>query len=436
VKYCTQCGAASTDGARFCGKCGSQQKGVVAARDEVESVAVPPPTVTADQPETVDDLVFACPDCAKAFAIDAREAGRSCKCTDCHAAISIPEPVVRFSCPKCRHALGAPKEMFGIEMQCPECQSDIVVPTVASAPKAPVASFQQDADGEVSPPPQQQRARARLELPGLEGRPVRVELPSVTEGRRFLTVGADGEVYGPVTPEELRQWIREGRVHAGTQTQVEGASNWISLGAQLDFVDLFGGRSVPLIPPPIGVAPVPEGERVDESPVAVTLLLSVLTLGLFGHLWFNRLHGKFAKIRPNDPSAVKAQGFLFIPFFNLYWIFFTYSRLCTRLDEQRARYGLPPSRARGLAMAACIATVSLPVWGPIWDHVGDLVLYHVGAFVTNGSSLISYLAMMVCLPIFRIAGSMLTPYVLIWSVFFCKLQSSVNQLARANAGIQ
>ncbi len=199
MKYCTQCGTASKDGARFCGKCGARQKEMAAVRGEVKSVAVTPPAVAAEQQETVADLVFACPDCAKVFAIDARGSGRSCKCTDCHAAISIPEPAVRFSCPKCRHALGAPKEMLGIEMQCPECKSGIVVPTVASDPKAPVASFKQDAGGELSPPPQPQRARTRLELPGLEGRPVRVELPPVTEGRRFLMIGADGKTYGPVT---------------------------------------------------------------------------------------------------------------------------------------------------------------------------------------------------------------------------------------------
>ena len=69
------------------------------------------------------------------------------------------------------------------------------------------------------------------------------------------------------------------------------------------------------------------------------------------------MHGKLPKVRPDDPSAEKAIGFCFIPFFNLYWIFFTFRRLCLRLDEQRDLYGLPPARLGWLATTSCVLTV-------------------------------------------------------------------------------
>lgn len=42
----------------------------------------------------------------------------------------------------------------------------------------------------------------------------------------YKIIGADGRIYGPVTPEQLRQWITEGRVNAQTQIQAEDCPDW------------------------------------------------------------------------------------------------------------------------------------------------------------------------------------------------------------------
>jgi hypothetical protein len=93
---------------------------------------------------------------------------------------------------------------------------------------------------------------------------------------------------------------------------------------------------------------------LSAFPVAVAVLLHYVTFGIFTLIWLNLMHGKLCRVREDDPSAGKAVGFCFIPFFNFYWIFFTYRRLCLRIDEQRALYGLPPGNLRGLATTACI----------------------------------------------------------------------------------
>ena len=92
-------------------------------------------------------------------------------------------------------------------------------------------------------------------------------------------------------------------------------------------------------------------------PVAVVILLHFFTCGIFSLIWLNLMHGKLPKVRSDDPSAGRAVGFCFIPFYNLYWIFFSYRRLCLRLDEQRELYGLPPSNLRGMATTACVFQV-------------------------------------------------------------------------------
>ena len=42
----------------------------------------------------------------------------------------------------------------------------------------------------------------------------------------FNIIGADGQKYGPVSAEQLRQWIAEGRVNAQTRAQAEGSADW------------------------------------------------------------------------------------------------------------------------------------------------------------------------------------------------------------------
>ncbi len=39
----------------------------------------------------------------------------------------------------------------------------------------------------------------------------------------YTIIGADGKEYGPVSGEDLRTWIADGRANAGTRMRAEGA---------------------------------------------------------------------------------------------------------------------------------------------------------------------------------------------------------------------
>lgn len=97
--------------------------------------------------------------------------------------------------------------------------------------------------------------------------------------------------------------------------------------------------------------------QLKSFPVVAVVLLHFLTFGLFSFFWLNALHGRMPRVRTDDPSGGKAVGFCFIPFFNLYWIFFSFRRLCLRIDEQRQLYGLPASNLRGTATTTCVLMV-------------------------------------------------------------------------------
>lgn len=66
----------------------------------------------------------------------------------------------------------------------------------------------------------------------------------------FRIVGTDGKVYGPVSVEQIRTWITEGRIGADTRAQREGAADWQPLSAFPEFADAF--FATPGVPPSAG----------------------------------------------------------------------------------------------------------------------------------------------------------------------------------------
>ena len=68
----------------------------------------------------------------------------------------------------------------------------------------------------------------------------------------YRIIGGDQKEYGPVSVEQLRQWIAEGRANAQTQVCPEGSTGWKPLAALPEFASLFGPAAVP---PPVGTPP-------------------------------------------------------------------------------------------------------------------------------------------------------------------------------------
>ena len=67
----------------------------------------------------------------------------------------------------------------------------------------------------------------------------------------YKIIGADQKEYGPVTAEQLRQWLAEGRVNARTLVQAEGAPEWKTLSAFTEFADILPSSSVMAGGPPV-----------------------------------------------------------------------------------------------------------------------------------------------------------------------------------------
>lgn len=121
-------------------------------------------------------------------------------------------------------------------------------------------------------------------------------------------IGIDGKEYGPISAEQLKQWISENRVNAQTRILADGTNDWRPLGSCPEFMDLIQASP----PPVVGSwpsAPSVASERASKKIAAgicgillgalgihkfilgytgaglVMLLLSVLTCGIAAPLF-------------------------------------------------------------------------------------------------------------------------------------------------------
>lgn len=61
----------------------------------------------------------------------------------------------------------------------------------------------------------------------------------------YRIIGADGNEYGPVSVEVLRQWIAEGRANGQTKVLPEGATEWKRLEEVPELAQGLPGRPLP-----------------------------------------------------------------------------------------------------------------------------------------------------------------------------------------------
>ena len=108
---------------------------------------------------------------------------------------------------------------------------------------------------------------------------------------------------------------------------------------------------------PADIAEKGRPHQLSAFPVASLVLLHYVTAGLFSIIYLNLLHDKMPRLRRSDPSATKAVGLCFVPGINLIWFFFTYHRLCVRINEQRRFHGLAETAPKSLALAVALLTL-------------------------------------------------------------------------------
>jgi hypothetical protein len=107
----------------------------------------------------------------------------------------------------------------------------------------------------------------------------------------YTIIGGDGQKYGPVSADELRRWIAEGR--ANSQTLAQGDDGvWKPLASFSELAPSPSQELPSAPPPPIagtpvltpGTVTVPAGARTNSMAIAA-LVLSILGLACCGPIF-------------------------------------------------------------------------------------------------------------------------------------------------------
>lgn len=96
----------------------------------------------------------------------------------------------------------------------------------------------------------------------------------------FKIIGTDGKMYGPVSEQQMRQWIVEGRVNANTLIQAEGSADWKPLSSFAQF-----GQAAP---PPLSqyAAPPTLTSHDDRKSKLAAGLLGIFLGGIGVHRFY------------------------------------------------------------------------------------------------------------------------------------------------------
>lgn len=99
----------------------------------------------------------------------------------------------------------------------------------------------------------------------------------------YKIIGTDGKEYGPISLDQLRQWIAQGRINGQTRVQVAGATEW-KTAAEFPELGLASAGSVPgaaFSPPPLTGGQSP----AQQNGLAITsFVLGLMSLLCFGFL--------------------------------------------------------------------------------------------------------------------------------------------------------
>lgn len=81
----------------------------------------------------------------------------------------------------------------------------------------------------------------------------------------YRIIGSDQKEYGPITADQLKQWIAEGRVNRQTRVLAEGATDWKTVADFPEFAEALAAKSAP---PVVGASP----PKPDADALAAEIL--------------------------------------------------------------------------------------------------------------------------------------------------------------------
>lgn len=178
------------------------------------------------------------------------------------------------------------------------------------------------------------------------------------------------QTFGPVGNEEIKALAAENKVLPSTLVWTQGMSDW-QPAMRTSLASLFPQQIVPSVGNTQAALYVykPVETQIKELNDLflwywICLACSIFTFGLSAIasmvLFYIILYRSWQQIQDGYARTTpgKAVGFLFIPFFSLYWIFEAYTGFVRDSNAYIQRHALPVKRQdEGLATAVCVLTL-------------------------------------------------------------------------------
>ena len=110
----------------------------------------------------------------------------------------------------------------------------------------------------------------------------------------YIIIGGDQKQYGPISAEDMRKWVAEGRLNAQSLVKGEGDAEFRPLGGFPEFVDALAAATGRAAAParPLAPQPVDEGNRLaalDRVKLPAIFLIITASLGILYYL-FNTVY--------------------------------------------------------------------------------------------------------------------------------------------------
>lgn len=101
----------------------------------------------------------------------------------------------------------------------------------------------------------------------------------------FKMIGGDGREYGPVTADQLREWIAEHRANAQTLVQPEGRTDWVPLGSLAEFAEALAAGTGGSPPPTSGLPEVVAAPTSIPTATETAVVRTLDPMACLGRAW-------------------------------------------------------------------------------------------------------------------------------------------------------
>jgi hypothetical protein len=113
----------------------------------------------------------------------------------------------------------------------------------------------------------------------------------------YKIIGADGKEYGPISADQMRQWISEGRVNGQTMVLLEGTADWKPLAQFPELASSLAIAPVPAPQPgpsPFSGAPADNAAQLVNGPATGLMVVAIIgfvlqLVNLFGRSFIQSL---------------------------------------------------------------------------------------------------------------------------------------------------